>query len=226
MSMSRADEVTRQLRERIVDGRIAAGERLPSEPALGEEFGASRTVIREALQRLQSAGLVRTRRGAGSYALTPPPETTDGPGWLHAGNAQERRELHAFRTAVEAEAAALAARHAGPGELAQITTALAVFDAAGTPADSLEADFAFHRAVAAASGNTYLRAALEHLGPGVIVMPTARRSGEGEGAWTSAAAEHRVIAEAVASGDALAASAAMRAHLLASLARSESGPRP
>ena len=106
-------------------------------------------------------------------------------------------------------------------DLAAIDAAAsAVTDAAG-PASSIEADFAFHRAIAAASGNRYLRASLEQLGARSIVVPHARvASASNDGVDAAAAlAEHRAIVDAIRSGDALGASAAMRAHLAASASR-------
>jgi len=221
---SRAEHLARTIGDRIVAGDIAPGERLPSEGKLVEEFGASRTVVREALQRLQSRGLVRTRVGSGSYALTPPAPVA-GDDWLAAGTESERGELHAFRIAVESEAAALAARNASDGDRSTIDAALAELESAGLPAQTVDADFAFHRAVAAASGNRYLLATLDRLGARAIVLPPARIADAPREEAEAAAmlAEHRAVAAAVRLGDPLAASAAMRAHLTASAARRTAG---
>ncbi|GAA3656240.1 FadR/GntR family transcriptional regulator [Microbacterium marinilacus] len=220
MSTTRAEEISRVLADRIVEGTIAPGERLPSEARLVDEFGASRPVVREALHRLQSRGLVRTRVGSGSYALTPPAPTS-GDDWLSARDDSERSELHAFRIAVEAEAAAHAARAATPEATAEIDAALAALERAQLPVETVEADFAFHRAIAAASGNRYLLAALDRMGARVIVLPPARISDAQRDAAEAAAvlAEHRSVATAIRLADPLAASAAMRAHLTASTAR-------
>ncbi|GAA4196409.1 FadR/GntR family transcriptional regulator [Microbacterium oryzae] len=220
MSRSRAEDIARVLADRIVEGTIAPGERLPSEGRLVEEFGASRTVVREALQRLQSLGLVRTRVGSGSYALTPPAPTT-GDDWLAARGESERAELHAFRIAVETEAAALAARAPSAPDLATIDAALDALAGATLPVETVEADFAFHRAVAAASGNRYLLTALDRIGARAIVLPTARISDAERDPADAAAvlAEHRAVATAIRLADPLAAAAAMRAHLMASAAR-------
>ncbi|MGV2985428.1 FadR/GntR family transcriptional regulator [Microbacterium sp. AGC85] len=220
MTTSRAEDIGRVLAQRIIDGEIAPGDRLPSEGRLVEEFGASRTVIREALQRLQSRGLVRTRVGSGSYALTPPSDT-GSESWLTARSEAERDELHGLRIAIESEAAALAARAPAPADLGEIDAALTTLIEASLPAQSLEADFAFHRAVAAASNNRYLLAMLDHLGARAIILPSARIADAQRAAEETAAvlAEHRAIAMAIRRADPLAAAAAMRAHLTASAAR-------
>lgn len=217
---SRAEQLARAIGDRIVSGDIAPGERLPSEGRLVAEFGASRTVVREALQRLQSRGLVRTRVGSGSYALTPPAPVA-GDDWLAARDESERRELHAFRIAIESEAAALAARHATDGDVATIDAALVSLEQAVLPAQTVDADFAFHRAVAAASGNRYLLGTLDRLGARAIVLPPGRIADAPREEADAAAvlAEHRAVAVAIRFGDPLASAAAMRAHLTASAAR-------
>ena len=222
----RAEAIAARLADRIASGEIAPGERLPSEARLVEEFGASRALIREALQRLQTRGLVRSRVGSGSYALTPPAPVGDED-WLAARTPNERSELHAFRIALEAEAAALAARNASDAQLSAIEAAAGAVADAVDPAASVEADFAFHRAVAAASGNRYLLAGLELIGARAIVVPQSRiASTQHDGLDArSALAEHRAVVEAVRSGDPLGAAAAMRTHLTASATRNASTGR-
>jgi GntR family transcriptional repressor for pyruvate dehydrogenase complex len=170
--------------------------------------------VREAIQRLQTRGLVRTRTGSGSYALTPPAEGGDD--WLQASGSAERSELHTFRTAIEQEAAALAARHRTSDDLATLDSALSRLSKATLPADTVEADFALHSAVALASHNRYLAEMLARLGATAIVLPHARLT---EAVAATVIAEHRHIVEAIRSSDPVTASAAMRAHLAASQAR-------
>lgn len=211
------------LRARIVDGRIAPGERLPSESELIGEHGVSRTVVREAVARLQAEGLVHTRRGSGSFALTPPavPAGTSRP----VRTLEDRRRLLAFRTGVESEAAALAATAHEDHQLARMEDALVrSAQEADNPAAALEQDFVFHRTVAEASGNPYYLDVLAGLGPAMITMPPRRLDGApgtGGGRTARVAAEHRAVLDAIRAGDPLAASAAMRVHLANSLRRLE-----
>lgn len=214
MTTPRGEQIADAIADRIIGGSIAPGERLPSEARLADEFSASRAVVREAIQRLQTRGLVRTRTGSGSYALTPPADGGDG--WLRASGSAERAELHAFRTAIEQEAAALAARHRTDDDLAALDAALASLASAALPAETLEADFALHRAIALASHNRYLAEMLTRLGATTIVLPHARLTDAVEAAVV---AEHRHIVEAIRAGDAVAAAATMRAHLAASQSR-------
>ncbi|WP_221584887.1 FadR/GntR family transcriptional regulator [Microbacterium sp. G2-8] len=219
---SRGEQVARALSERIVRGVIEPGERLPSEAKLAIEFDASRSVIREALQRLQTLGYVRTRTGSGSFALTPPMEGV-GDDWLAAHSEAERTELHEFRTALEEQASSLAARRRTDADLAALDDALDRLASASLPADTVDADFAFHRAVAIASRNRFILEAVDRVGARAIVLPTSRISSDARDPSTTAVvmAEHRTIARAIQAADPAAAAAAMRAHLFASGLRRE-----
>lgn len=225
MKQTLAVSLVDSLRRRIVEGVIPSGEKLPSESALISEFGVSRTVVREAVSRLQAEGLVYTRRGSGSFALTPPSadeESTDG--MRRPRTIEERRALLAFRAGIESEAAALAAANATPGMISALDDALAAFDAAGNhPATAVSCDFAFHRAVAEASGNFYFVDALLALGPAMIAMPPQRLEPADDGGQSErlqrVAVEHVAVRNAIAAGDALTAAAAMRLHLANSRSR-------
>ena len=106
-------------------------------------------------------------------------------------------------------------------DLDAIDGALAALGSAALPVETVDADFAFHRAVAAASGNRYLAAALERIGARAIILPAARISDSDRDPADSAAvvSEHAAVAHAIRSSDPLTAAAAMRAHLTASAAR-------
>lgn len=231
MKQTLAASLVENLRRRIVDGTIPPGEKLPSESALIGEFAVSRTVVREAISRLQAEGLVYTRRGSGSYALTPPVANEESAGGLRRPRSlEERRALLAFRAGIESEAAALAAANATSGMVAALDNSLAAFDAAGNhAATALSCDFAFHRTVAEASGNSYFVDVLLMLGPAMIAMPPRRLEpaddgGQAEG-LQRVAVEHAAIRNAIADGDALAAAAAMRLHLVNSRSRLGGGSR-
>lgn len=228
MAGNLTSQLVTHLRERIATGAIATGEKLPSESELIAEFGVSRTVVREAISRLQAEGLVFTKRGSGSFVLTPPPEITTTPARV-ASSLQDRLDLLIYRTAIESESAQLAATHRTDAELTVLERELEAFEAkADDPADAVAHDYAFHRGIAKASRNPFLQDALEAWGSSIISMPRKRLSGEDADATlrhAHVAAEHRAILEALAAGDAVAAGAAMRTHLTNSRRRlaAESG---
>jgi GntR family transcriptional regulator, transcriptional repressor for pyruvate dehydrogenase complex len=228
---SRTEALVDHLRRGIVGGELAPGRKLPSENQLVAEHGVSRTVVREAMTRLQAEGLVHTRRGSGSFVLTPPAEPDAGapvPRAAPAASVAERLDLIDYRVAIESEAAALAAARRPEGLVEAVRRAEHAFagraHAAGPehPAQLLGLDFAFHRSVAEASGNPLLLQAVDALGPAMIAMPRARLAGTGgagaapapdpDGRAVVVAAEHAAVAAAVAAGDPQGAAAAMRTH--------------
>ncbi|CAH0253335.1 MULTISPECIES: FadR/GntR family transcriptional regulator [unclassified Arthrobacter] len=219
MSRNLTADLASDLRRRIVDGVIQPGAKLPSENTLISEFGVSRTVVRSALTRLQAEGLVETERGRGSFALTPPP---DGPqqssGSRPVASLEDRLWQLEFRIAVESEAAALAARNHTDRQLKAVQKAFEDFmDSAAHPAHAMKADYEFHRAIAAASGNPFYSDCLESLGQTMIAMPRARLVGGGEhdarGHFDQVVQEHQSIVAAIAECDGPSSAAAMRSHL-------------
>jgi len=69
---SLAQELVTVLSEQIRDGQLKRGDKLPTESAIMEAHGVSRTVVREAISRLQAAGQVETRHGIGTFVLDTP----------------------------------------------------------------------------------------------------------------------------------------------------------
>ena len=92
-------QLTKLLTREIETGRWDAGERLPSEPAICEQFGVSRTTVRQALAALESEGLVRREKGRGTFVA----ERRSG-GWLlqsaHGFYEEADRAGHAVRSRV------------------------------------------------------------------------------------------------------------------------------
>jgi len=216
MTTTLAQRVVAGLKERILAGDLAPGSKLPSEAELIEVYGVSRTVVREAVTRLRAEGLVETFQGRGSYVLTVPEPTSFQ---LEATAIRSHHDVLAmvdFRLGVESEAAALAATNVDEAGAQAIRDAMAEFVAA-EPEHAVEADFAFHRAVAAASGNRFYLDLLDSLGPMMIMLPRARLADAYS--LTDAthvervAREHDNVAAAVLAGDPDTARAAMRVHL-------------
>lgn len=216
MTTTLAQTVVAGLKARILDGSLGPGVKLPSEAELIEEYGVSRTVVREAVTRLRAEGLVETFQGRGSFVLAVPEPTSFT---VEASAIRSQADVLAmvdFRMGIESEAAYLAAAHRSPTEAEAVREALEAFTAAG-PEEAVEADFAFHRAVAAATGNRFYVDLLDSLGPMMIMLPRTRLPEEFS--LTDAAhvervrREHDNVAAAVIAGDAETARAAMRVHL-------------
>jgi GntR family transcriptional repressor for pyruvate dehydrogenase complex len=216
-----AYELVEELKQRILNGEIAPGDKLPAENSLVAEFGVSRTVVREAVSRLQAAGLVETFQGRGSFVLEVPERTS---GLRKVRSHREVLELMDFRIGVESEAAALAAGRRSAHQLKGIERALDEFRLIGAdPGRSVEADFAFHLKVAVASGNRFYGDLIESLGPMMIMLPRTRLDPAYEMSdpdhLTRVVHEHENIYTAIAHSDPDAARAAARVHLSNTRAR-------
>jgi GntR family transcriptional regulator, transcriptional repressor for pyruvate dehydrogenase complex len=219
MTTTLAQRVVSGLKERILAGDLTPGVKLPSEAELIEAYGVSRTVVREAVTRLRAEGLVETFQGRGSFVLAVPEPTSFQ---LEATAIRSQHDVVAmvdFRLGIECEAAALAATRVAAGVDATrsadaISGALAAFR---TAEQAVEADFAFHRAVAAATGNRFYVDLLDSLGPMMIMLPRMRLgdaySHADAGHVDRVEREHENVAAAVLAGDPDTARAAMRVHL-------------
>ena len=212
-------KVVEALRREIESGARAPGDKLPTEPLLSEQFGVSRTVIREAIAGLRADGLVESRHGVGVFVLgahRPPP--------FAASRISDVIEELELRAAVEIEAAGLAAQRASPAQEAEIDASYQQFTALVRRGKSTtEADFAFHMAIARATNNARFADFLAHLGRRTIPREKLLGAlGEAMVLPNRDAAldtEHREVAAAIARRDTEAARAAMRAHLIGSLER-------
>lgn len=205
------DDVYDQLVVLIVDGHVQPEDAL-SIDALAREFGVSTSPVREALARLESTGLIR-RVAMRGYRVAP------------ALEASELRDLMDARLLIEPGAAAHAAA-ASPREATVAALDGAVVDLAHAPRgssyesfrDYYEADRRFHHAVVVGTGNRFLLQSYEALGG--QFQRFRLFSGRGVTDADATIAEHRAIRDAIADGDAGAASASMRAHLDGVKARS------
>lgn len=212
-------ELVDSLGDRIRAGQLKAGDKLPTEAAIMEEFDVSRTVVREAISKLQAAGLVETRHGIGTFVIGP----GDGPSFKitpeQFSTLQDVIAVLELRIGLETEAAGLAALRRSEANLAALRKALdAVIAAVESGQDSVAADFQFHLEIARATQNSHFTDLMATLGAQII--PRARlepaavdMSVERQAYMRRVNAEHESILDAIASQDAESARAAMRTHL-------------
>ncbi len=207
---------------RIRSGELEPGARLPTEASVMQEFGVSRTVVREALSKLQAAGLVHTRHGIGSFVVAPVREAGFRIDPHHLETVRDVIAVLELRMGVETEAAALAAQRRTEQNLVVMRAALAAFDkAVRAGRDAVAADVRFHGEIARATQNTHFAGLLGSLGAKIIPrarLPAASDDGaapdpELQAYLLRVNAEHESILGAIAAGDAEAARAAMRTHL-------------
>ena len=208
-----------QLLARIRAGDFLPGSRLPTERELGELFGVSRGVIREAIKVLITLGAVESRQGSGTYVpsdLTPMVSRAlvlsarPEPGSL--------RELMELRLPLERYAASLAAGRRTAAQLRGINAAAAETVASADRGDwdaFGRADLRFHALIYAATGNALLITVMNAIRE--IQQSTTTMIAANPGSMPVAAGQHREIAEAIAAGEADRAECLMGSHIAYSM---------
>ena len=182
--------------EAIDEGLYRPGARLV-ESELADRFGVSRTPIREALQRLETQGLLRR----------------DGRSLIVAAlDHNQLAELYTVRGALEGLAARLAARHATAEEIALLRE-MVVDDAAlvDDPQALARANRRFHKQIHLASHNRFLNQQLDMVHRSMALLASTSLGVEGRS--RVALGEHAAIVEAIAAGDGTAAEAALKDHI-------------
>jgi GntR family transcriptional repressor for pyruvate dehydrogenase complex len=211
-------ELVEALGDRIRDGRIAPGEKLPTEAAIMADFGVSRTVVREAISKLQASGLVQTRHGIGTFVVGLGDTTPFRIAPEQYATLRDVIAVLELRIGVETEAAGLAALRRTADNLRAMRLALDnVATAIEEGRDAVGADFQFHLEIARATQNAHFADLMSSMGTPII--PRARLESTGSAGETPRGylrrvnGEHESILDAIASQDAEAARAAMRTHL-------------
>ena len=212
------------LRTRLLAGEIPPGQKLPTENQLTEQFGVSRTVVREAIAALAADGLVQSRQGAGVFVVDHPISALDTLAAEMGSRVSDALNVLEVRLAIEVESAALAAERRSPSQEAVIQEAFFEFERLlklGQPTGP--ADFAFHRAIAAATNNPFYVEMLDALDkraiPCDVTSPWTTELVQSQDYQRGLQQEHLVILNVIAASDADAARAAMREHLARSQAR-------
>lgn len=225
------DTVVASLVDRIVRGDYPPESVLPTEPVLCEEFGVSRTVVRESVKLLEEKGLVRAAPGRGTRVCEPQAWNLLDPVVLDARVRHDKTltildQLVTVRIALEAEMAASAARQITDPELARLDEQVtALREALDDPVRYAQEDAAFHETIMKASGNL--------LGQAIIrsIHGKARLSRLYNGQPTShdrivSLGEHLAIFELIRHRDASGAAHAMREHIARSWASRRPDPQP
>lgn len=217
-SRSLAHEVVIDIGEKIRAGEYPPGSKLPTEVEIMRHYGVSRTVVREAISRLQAAGIAHTRHGVGTFIIG----NRETIGFKVDPSALAMiRELMAvleMRASLEREAAGLAAMRRSEQDLEAMRQTLDEFwDSIGKGEDTVALDVQFHKQIAMASANHYFSDVLEQLGN--MVMPRARLDGgalirdTSEEYLRKICTEHETIYDAILRKDPRMARAAMHLHL-------------
>jgi GntR family transcriptional regulator, transcriptional repressor for pyruvate dehydrogenase complex len=210
-----ADQVASLIEERIIQGTLVPGEKLPIEYDLASELNVSRTVIRDAVRTLAARRLVDVRQGLGTVVTNPDPEA-----YAHAALMFLVRSdctVHALweaRKTLDFEMTAAAIRSGSAdwsraeAELAALETAVATRDWDG----ALRAHARFHLALMTAMGNPVIEILLQPMLHVIIATPSAPKSPVRKEGWNFDLPRHPPLLEAAKAGDVEALRVAVEKH--------------
>jgi len=226
-----ASVIFEALVDQIIGGVLAAGDVLPTEPALCEEFGFSRTVVREGLKLLEGRGLVRVEQGRGTTVQPRSSWDLLDPDVLRMGLAYDYDmslldDLMTVRRVLEREMAADAAGRLSDVDLADLGDLVDSMEFVYDDYDRFRAlDNAFHEIAMRASGNeiglTIVRVIHRHGG----VTPPLAATPASKAVLKRPAIEHRAMLDALAAGDGARAGELVSAHIEARWAERKKRPR-
>lgn len=208
------EQIVQQVEESIHKAVLKPGDQLPPERELAQQFGVSRTAVREAVKALREKGLVEAYPGRGTFV-------TDGTShairqsldrMIRIGQPEGSTYLAEVREILEPEIAALAATRGDAEDLASMHEAVSIMDKAKLDSDAfIEADLDFHLALAEAAGNPLILTLIDSI---VGLLREQRlRIFQVEGGPERGQYHHKRIMEAVERHDPLGAREAMKAHL-------------
>lgn len=219
-----SEHVASVIRQQLASGQFLPGQKLPTEGKLTETFGVSRTVIREAVASLASERLVEPRQGAGVFVIERPSQAFAALSAENGTSISNALNVLEVRMGIEIESAGLAALRRNSAQEAKIQEAFFEFERLlGEGHPTGKTDFAFHRAIAAATNNPFYVEVLDALGsrtiPCDVTSPWGTDSVLTRDYQEGLQREHLVILRAISHGDADGARNGMRAHLTASQRR-------
>jgi len=216
MPRSFASSIASTLRQRIIEGRPAAGELLADERTLAAEFGVARNTVRSALQVLEAEGLIERHVGRGTFVCERPDGVLGGirDRFLNASPF----DILTLRLYIEPQIAARAAVSVSDVQLAEIQRTAHLCAAAADLKEFVFRDNEFHRAIYTAAGNQFLTdffsmlAILRHQTP----MMEIRRNALDADRLDVLNGQHAKIVTALRAWDGPAVATAMTEHLMTS----------
>ena len=208
------EQIVKQIEESILEGALKAGDQLPAERELAQQFGVSRTAVREAVKTLREKGLVESYSGRGTFITNGTSQAIKQSldFMMRIGQQDGLAQLAEVRQILEPEIAALAASRVQEQHLAMMREAVAVMDEALRDPDAyIEADLDFHLSLAEAAENPIILSLIDSI-VGLLREQRLRifyvDGGPDRGQY-----HHKRILEAVEQRDEDRARDAMRAHL-------------
>lgn len=213
--ISIADEVVKRLQNQITSGKMAVGDKLPTESELQDALGVGRSTIREALRVLQAMGLIEMKSGRGAFVRNVSVSSIED--WV-VKNEERLKDMMNVRRAMETLAVELAIENGTPDQLERVAQAQQGFLEACEEKNAVKLaqfDEEFHNAILAASHNVYLVKLSKMFSESLRSFRNHTFAHEKLAA--RAAEPHRKILAAIQSGNKKKAMEAMRHHLDLSL---------
>ena len=204
------------LLQKIREGGLSPGARLPTENVMAQRFGVSRTVIREAIVSLKAEGVVETRQGSGAFVRRPGLKSAFNIDTFTAESVHHLLRMIEVRRAIDSETAALAAVRRDAQQIDDIRRAMAAIDkAVAAGGDGVHEDVEFHLSIARATGNTYWVKLMEMFAPQLRAAVSVTRANEARRKDFAQAVklEHQRLVDAIIAGNAVTARAAAANHM-------------
>ena len=208
------EQIVQQIEDSIRTGGLKEGDQLPAERELAQQFGVSRTAVREAVKTLREKGLVEAYPGRGTFITTGTSHsfklTLDR--MMRGGPSEATAHLTEVREILEPEIAALAAQRGNEENLSAMREAISLMDSTQNDAEAfIEGDLDFHLALAEAAANPLILSLIDSI-VGLLREQRTRtyfvKGGPERGQY-----HHKRILEAIEYRDPQGAREAMRAHL-------------
>jgi GntR family transcriptional regulator, transcriptional repressor for pyruvate dehydrogenase complex len=219
-----SDKVAESMLATILSRRLQVGDRLPSERELGEQFGVSRTVVREAVRALVAKGVIEVRSGSGlRVAAVDAGAVRESMSLYLHGSTLDFEKVHEVRALIEVHIAGLAAERATDDDIARLRE---VHERMRRQDGDVEAaaqdDLEFHRVIARATQNDLYLLLMDSIGSALIDI---RRSNLGSGSAPVTFDQHEAVLDRIIARDSVGARDAMATHLegVASWWRGHSG---
>jgi GntR family transcriptional regulator, transcriptional repressor for pyruvate dehydrogenase complex len=208
------EQIVEQIERRILKGDLKPGDKLLPERELAEQFGVSRTAIREAVKALTQKGLIEVHPGRGTFVINSTPQAVRHSLdlMIKFDGMEGIRSLVEVREILEPEIAAMAASRASDEQIAAMQEIVSLMDASLHDIDAfIEADLDFHLTLSESTQNVLIPTLVDTLV--VLLREHRKRIALVEGGMTRAQEHHKKVMQAVARRDAEEARQAMRAHL-------------
>ena len=212
--MAVTDEAILRIKEMIVSGELAPGDRLPPEKELSDKLGLSRSSLREAVKALEVIRVLDVRRGDGTYVTSLEPdlllEAMSFVVDLHSDHSV--LEIFAVRRILEPAAASIATRFLDKDGIDALQALIDGVDPNTSIEDLVDHDLEFHHDIVAAGGNNYLTSLIDSLSSHTVRARVWRGITQ-QGSVQRTLDEHGAIVDAIRRGDPELAAALVTAHI-------------